>query len=115
MWAFYIGQSNALQRAASLSGLVYLPIPLPVLEMYGRAGVARLESSGSNRIDCAPRGPCPIVAIAPSSFNRTDTGFLYGAGVQAKVARMAVRLEYERINDHYGDPDIVSLGLTWTF
>jgi hypothetical protein len=112
---FLISESNALQRATGLSGLVYFPIPLPVLEIYARAGVARLESSGGNQIVCNPRLVCPLLVIAPSSFNRTDTDLLYGAGLQAKLPAVAVRLEYERIHDHSGDPDMVSLGLTWTF
>ena len=114
---FYISESNTLQRAADLSGLLYLPIPLPLLDIYARAGVARLESSGGNqlRIFCNPTGPCPFIVFAPSSFNRTDTRPVYGAGLQAKLSAVAVRLEYERINDHDGDPDMVSLGLTWTF
>jgi hypothetical protein len=111
----FISESNTLQRAAGLSGLVYLPIPLPLLEIYARAGVARLESSGGNQVVCNPRLPCPFLVVAPSSFNRTDTDLLYGAGLQAKLPAVAVRLEYERINDHSGDPDMVSLGLTWTF
>ena len=112
---FFISDSNALQRATSLSGLVYLPIPLPVLDIYGRAGVARLRSSGGNQLVCHTTGPCTFLIIPPSSFNRTDTDLLYGAGVQANLPAVAVRLEYERINDHYGDPDMMSLGLTWTF
>jgi hypothetical protein len=28
---------------------------------------------------------------------------------------LSVRAEYERINSPYGDPDMFSLGVTWTF
>jgi hypothetical protein len=35
--------------------------------------------------------------------------------VQWKLSALALRLEYERINDGRGDPDLLSAGLTWTF
>lgn len=111
-----IVQSNAYQRSTGLSGLVYLPIPLPRLDVYGRVGLARLESSGGARFTCKPGGPCPFVIVPPTAFSRTDTDLLYGAGLQVKLLSVvAVRLEYERINDHHGDPDMMSLDLTWTF
>lgn len=112
-----ISESNTRQRASALSGLAYLPISLPFLDIYARAGLARLVSSGGNQVFCrpVPMMVCPFSVIAPSSFNRTDTDLLYGAGLQANLPAVAVRLEYERINDHFGDPDMVSLGLMWTF
>ena len=115
MRAFYVSDSNTLQRAASVSGLAYLPIRLRFLDVYARAGVARLESSGGNQLFCNPTLPCPLIITRPSSFNRTDIDLVYGVGLQANLPAVAVRLEYERINDHYGDPDMLSLGLTWTF
>jgi opacity protein-like surface antigen len=106
-------QADVLQRAQTLSGLVFAPIPLPVIDLYGRAGVARLQSSGTPYLRCPPGFFCPI--FPDLQFNRTNTDFLYGAGVQWKLSALAVRLEYERINDGRGDPDFLSAGLTWTF
>jgi opacity protein-like surface antigen len=110
-------ESNTLQRASALSSLVFLPIPLQLLDVYARAGVARLRSSGGNQLAYNPllKAPSNFIIIAPSSFNRTDTDLLYGAGLQVRLPVVALRLEYERINDHYGDPDLVSLGVMWTF
>jgi opacity protein-like surface antigen len=110
--AGFVSQSHVLQRAPTLSGLLYLPIPVPILDIYGRAGVARLETHGTTQIVCS--GFCPPT-ISPMQINRTNTDFLYGAGVQLKFAALAVRLEYELINDSRGDPDLLSAGLTWTF
>jgi len=108
--------SDVLQRATTLSGLLYLPIPLSVLDVYARAGLARLESSGSPYLVCTGPGPCPLIIPLPNfQFNRTDTDFLYGAGVQLKMSAIAVRLEYERINHSSGNPDMLSIGVTWTF
>jgi hypothetical protein len=47
--------------------------------------------------------------------DQTDARFAYGAGVQAKLSSFGVRLEYERISVSGGDPDLLSLGVTWTF
>ena len=105
--------STVLQRVPTLSTLFYLPIPVPVLDVYGRAGVARLESSGTTQVVCT--GFCPQIIIPPVQINRTDTDFLYGAGVQLKFSALAVRLEYERINDARGDPDLLSAGVLWIF
>jgi hypothetical protein len=49
------------------------------------------------------------------AFDRTHTDFLYGAGAQLKLSALAVRLEYERIDDARGNPDLLSVGVTWTF
>ena len=104
---------DALQRAQTLSGLVFAPIPLPMIDLYGRAGVARLQSSGTPYVRCPPGLFCPV--FPDLHFNRTNTDFLYGAGAQWKISALAVRVEYERINDSHGDPDLLSAGLTWTF
>lgn len=37
--------------------------------------------------------------------DQTDARFAYGAGIQAKLAAIAIRLEYERISVSGGDPD----------
>lgn len=104
-----------MQRASTLSGLVFAPIPLPVIDLYARAGVARLQSSGNAYLQCNPGYLCAAIVLPNLGFNRTNTDFLHGAGMQLKFSALAVRLEYERINDSRGDPDILSAGLTWTF
>lgn len=113
-------RSNVLERAPTLSGLFYLPIPAPDLDLYGRAGVARLSSRGTSdfiSITCTTNCPyLPVgLSFAPTPFSRTDTDFLYGAGVQLKLSALAVRLEYERVADRFGDPDLLSVGLIWIF
>lgn len=72
--------ANVRQHATTLSGLLYLPIPVPRLDIYGRAGVARLESSGSSYSVCTGIiGVCPLIAFAPPPpFSRTDSDLLCG-------------------------------------
>ena len=43
-----------------------------------------------------------------------STNFAYGAGVQGKIGSLAIRAEYERIGGSSANPDLISLGVTWT-
>ena len=109
--------SDALQRAETLSGLIFAPIPLPLLGLYGRPGIARLHSSGNPYLECvgAYGVVCPTIAFPDLRFDRTSTDFFYGAGLQVKFSPLTARVEYERVDDSRGEPDMLSLGLTWTF
>jgi opacity protein-like surface antigen len=103
------GGLNVSVRAsgAEALGVVYLPLPMPRLDIYGKGGVARLSYRASSSSGC----------LACTFFNtdRTDTRFAYGAGAQLKFNRIAARLEYERISASNGDPSLLSAGLTWKF
>jgi Outer membrane protein beta-barrel domain len=92
-------------RAAALFAVGYLPIPLPFIDIYGKAGVARLHMNVDR------------YAGDGGTYRTTvnDTDFAYGAGVQSKIYGLTLRAEYERINSSYGDPDMVSVSATWTF
>ena len=107
--------ASAQQRAATLSALIFAPLPLPVLDLYARAGVARLQDSGSLSLLCNPPYFCTRNIPLYLNFDDNNIDFLYGAGVQLKLSALAIRFEYERINDSRGDPDLLSAGLIWTF
>jgi hypothetical protein len=115
--AYFFGRSRTLiHRLRSSDGIVYAPIPIPILDVYAKAGVARLQTS----VDAAGAFGCwsPLQCAAyPVSVHRdqTDARFAYGAGIQAKLSAIGIRLEYERISVSGGDPDLLSLGVTWTF
>lgn len=98
--------SNALAKGFALFGVGYLPLPLPMLNVYGKAGYARLQTSangtfGAIVIDCFPN-------ICRPWINRTDNDFAWGIGVQAKFPAATARLEYERIDAANGDPSLRS-------
>jgi len=101
-------------KAGALFGMVYAPIPVPFLDVYGKLGLTRLHNTANGEISglFCPAGfaNCGLIAV-----NRTNTDLGYGAGVQFKFGAAAIRAEYERINSSIGDPDMASLGLTWTF
>ncbi|MFO1465269.1 MAG: outer membrane beta-barrel protein [Steroidobacteraceae bacterium] len=77
-------------------------VPLPFVDLFGKAGFARSESRF--RED----------GIGSLKDNSTD--FSWGAGVQAHFGSLGARVEYERFNLPRTDrASLVSLGVTWTF
>jgi hypothetical protein len=107
-------RGDAHPKATALFGIIYAPIPVPLLDVYAKAGVARLQTDLNASTYCAV-SPCVATVVAPLALNRTDTRLAYGAGVQFKFAAFAGRFEYERINASTGDPDVASFGITWSF
>jgi opacity protein-like surface antigen len=87
-------------------GMLYLPVP--VVDIYLKAGLARLDSRLT--VTACGVGLCQTARLTP-----TNTGFAAGAGLQLKLAAWAARLEYERFNAAGGNPSLVSAGLTWSF
>jgi hypothetical protein len=70
------GVTQAVAQAFAAYALGFIPIPLPFLDIYGKAGLAR---SKLNTNDTSNRG----------------TGFAWGVGVQAHISIVGARLEYE--------------------
>jgi opacity protein-like surface antigen len=108
--------TGAEAKAVTLFGLGYLPLPVPFLDVYGKLGLARLHTT-LTEISPVPFCPVGVIPCAQTTSNQSgwSTNFAYGAGVQVKVSSLAVRAEYERIDASAGNPDILSLGVTWTF
>jgi len=100
----YYSSGNSNTYANALFGVGYLPLPLPMLDVYGKLGIAKLYNSAT------VYGPG-----APYYQNNTNTDFAYGVGTQVKFGNLAVRAEYERISENSGSPDILSVGVTFTF
>jgi Outer membrane protein beta-barrel domain len=114
---FGLAYNAALRsKAATAFGIVYAPIPIPILDVYAKAGVARLQTSvdAAGAFGCWSPRTCPAYPVAVHR-DRTDASFAYGAGIQAKLSAIGIRLEYERISVSGGDPDLLSIGVTWTF
>jgi hypothetical protein len=74
---------------------------LPLVDLFGRVGVARWESESE-------------VRFSPAS-EESDTDLVYGVGAQVRVGSFALRVEYERFDWPRGDRDFASLGFTYTF
>lgn len=115
---YFYSNASSHPKATVLYGVGYLPLPLPFLDVYGKAGVARLKSNITTY--AYPDGFCapPYSACAAPLIYRTDqtdTKFAYGVGVQARFQDFGFRAEYERINSQFGDPAAVTVSATWTF
>lgn len=106
-------------KAEVLYGVGYLPLPLPFLDVFGKVGVAHLQTDISYQT-CTSTVPVAgggltCNGLTTSRIDQSDTNFAYGAGVQTKFQDFAFRVEYERIQSNYGNPSSVMVGLTWTF
>lgn len=74
--------SNAKAFAGYAVG--FLPIPLPFLDLFGKAGLARWKLNGS-----------AVSPLLPVSFSTSGTEFAWGVGTQVHVGNFGARLEYE--------------------
>jgi opacity protein-like surface antigen len=110
------GLSQADAKAEALFGLGYLPLPVPFLDVYGKLGIARSHMTVTEfpPVPSCPAGSTPCHA---NTFNisASSTNLAYGVGVQGKLGSLAIRAEYERISVSGGNPDILSVGVTWNF
>jgi hypothetical protein len=108
------GLSKVDERAVALFGVGYLPLTVPLWDVYGKLGIARLRTALT---ELGPEPLCPV-GLTPCvrpTLNQTgwSTSIAFGAGVQRKIGHLAIRAEYERIGVSGSDPDIFSLSLTW--
>jgi OmpA-like transmembrane domain len=112
---YYYG-ANSHPKATVLYGVGYLPLPLPYLDVYGKLGVARLQTNQTSYVNPTGVGICtfPCIPIG-TEINQTNDKFAYGAGIQAKWQDFAFRAEYEGISSNYGNPAAVTVSVTWTF
>jgi opacity protein-like surface antigen len=103
-------------KGSAAFGILYLPVP--ILDVYVKAGLARIESTARTAVTLSGPILC-IVGHPQCQFSRqhdaTNTGFAAGAGVQYKLGSWAVRAEYERFNAAGSHPSLLSLGIAWTF
>jgi opacity protein-like surface antigen len=104
-------------KAGILSGVGYLP--LPFIDVFAQAGVARLETNIDSYEGVACTGSEVVGSCGPPLRTRrhaSQTKAAYGGGVQAHFFEsLAVRGEYQRINSVYGAPDAFMISATWTF
>ncbi len=107
--------TDAHARASALSALLFLPLPVPDLDVYAKAGFSRIRTD-VNGVQPGV-GTCTVGSpgCALFAFNRTDTRIAYGAGAQFHISSLALRAEYQRFSESIGDASFLSLGLTWSF
>jgi Outer membrane protein beta-barrel domain len=117
------GAFNAYRAAESMTGVSafgVLYLPVPVVDVFLKAGVARIQSelngTGIGAPNCSPDSACPqYVSLAPFRLSRTNTSGAGGVGAQYRLGPIALRAEYERFNAAGGKPRLLSAGVTWSF
>jgi opacity protein-like surface antigen len=82
-------RSDAKAFAAFAVG--FLPVPMPFLDIYAKAGVSRWKLNGS-------RNSPPAALCCFFAFSTQGTAFAWGAGAQVHVGNVGARLEYENFN-----------------
>lgn len=99
-------------KGTAAFGVLYLPVP--IVDVYVKAGVTRLESDISGSV-CGPCACSYQVCHPFFRLNRTTTGGVGGVGTQYRFGSWAVRAEYERFNAADGNQSLLSAGVTWKF
>lgn len=62
----------------------FLPLPLPLIDVFGKAGLARWTLDGSS-----------ISSLVPGNFSTNGNSFAWGIGAQVHFGNFGARLEYE--------------------
>jgi opacity protein-like surface antigen len=114
---FNVSGSDSHPTAPALFAVGYLPIPIPFVDVFAKAGAARLSTNLTDFVQqpCSGSSPCPN--FVPNSRHQVkDTRFAYGAGVQSRLPfGLTIRGEYERISSPFGDPDALMVSVLWQF
>ncbi len=97
--------SDAGARADTKAGagflVGYLPLPIPLLDVYGKAGAAAWKIDARN----------PLVALSDSG-----SSFAWGGGAGLHFGSFGMRLEYEKFDNRGGrNLEFLSLGASYTF
>jgi len=115
--SFPITASVRMKGAAAFA-VLYLPVP--VVDIYIKAGLARLQTSEIVILTVPPPyAACVTTGGARCQFSReydlTNTGFAAGAGAQFKIGSLAIRGEYARFSAAGENPGLFTVGLIWNF
>ena len=112
----YVSAEQVSQKGEAAFGMLYLPVP--VIDVYVKAGVSHITTDMSATINSPGVGTCsavdsPNCGLSHASHSSSDVGFAYGAGVQWKLGQWAVRGEYERFDAAGANPSLLSIGMTF--
>lgn len=85
-------------------GLLFAPLPLPILDLYAKAGMAKVDAD---------------LDLDGIESTAKDTQFTYGLGAQLKFGSLAIRGEWEKFkvkdNGASAKPSLLSLSFTKSF
>jgi hypothetical protein len=101
--------TDLAMKGTAAFAVVYLPLPL--LDLYAKAGVARLQS----RLTVVTNIPCMPAGCNVFRTESTDSRLAAGVGAQVKLGSWTLRGEYAGFSVSGGTPGMTSLGLMRTF
>jgi hypothetical protein len=111
--------ADASMKGTAALGVLYLPLRSPAVDIYAKAGIARLQSTAHSTAFVPGVGTCsvnhPTCSLQPFQLDRTDTSFAGGAGAQVRLGSWALRAEYQQFMAAGGHPGLLSVGFTWNF
>ena len=111
----FISAEQVSQKGEAAFAMLYLPVP--IIDVYVKAGMSRITTNMSATYTLAGVGTCainnPNCAGVNAGRSSTDVGFAYGAGLQWKLGQWAVRGEYERFDAAGANPSLFSIGMTY--
>ncbi|MGH8220318.1 MAG: outer membrane beta-barrel protein [Steroidobacteraceae bacterium] len=114
----YGGEQQSRAVAAFAVGYLPLPWQSPWLDLFGKVGAAQTWTSAHysviySHLVCAGTS-CPMVGPPMSTFTSHETYLAYGGGLQVHFGSFAVRAEYVTLDSKFGNPALLSIGVTWT-
>jgi opacity protein-like surface antigen len=111
----YVSAEQVSQKGEAAFAMLYLPVP--IVDVYVKAGLSRITTDMSATINFPAAGTCavdhPNCGISYASRSSSDVGFAYGAGAQWRLGQWAVRGEYERFDAAGANPSLLSIGMTY--
>jgi hypothetical protein len=118
--SFNAYSADVSMKGGAAFGVLYLPIP--VVDIYLKAGFARIQSEvngiGTFGPHCAfsSTSACPqYLGLGPFDLERINTSGAAGVGAQYKFGPVAVRAEYERFSAAGEHPSLLGVGISWSF
>lgn len=94
-----VGRAGLETKALSVSAVGFFSLPL--VDVFGRIGVARWEAD-----------PTDLFSSVESDDGTDPT---YGVGAQVRLGSFAIRAEYEDYDVSGGSAELASIGFTYTF
>ena len=112
-----VGSADVRMKGAAAFGMLYLPVP--VVNIYLKGGLARIQTNANVTGTQVGAGACamghPDCGRFAGQNSATVTRFAGGIGAQFKLGSWALRAEYESFSAAGENPSLATIGVTWTF
>lgn len=107
------GRVDSQASGPAVFGLGYLPLPLPYLDVYGKAGLSNVQQRAN--VSLGPGYSACAAGVSCEGFSRSESEFAWGAGAQIKAGAFGVRLDFEQLRASGGNLNFSSVGFLWFF